>query len=77
MRKNPLTAKISSERDVLAFLVEQFFLPNHNFFVNSSHLQLYGLKSAMELFTAVIPSIMESVLIMIGVVSTGRIMMDP
>jgi hypothetical protein len=33
--------------------------------------------SAMELFTAVIPSIMESVLIMIGVMSTGRIMMDP
>jgi hypothetical protein len=37
-RKTPLTAKISSERDVLAFLVERFFLPNRKSFVNSSCL---------------------------------------
>jgi hypothetical protein len=43
-RKTLLTAKVSSERDVLAFLVEQFFLPNRKSFVNSSHLRLYGLK---------------------------------
>jgi hypothetical protein len=43
-RKTPLTAKISSERDVLAFLVERFFLPNRKSFVNSSRLRLYGLK---------------------------------
>jgi hypothetical protein len=43
-RKNPLSTKISSERDVLAFLVERFFLPNRKSFVNSSCLRLYGLK---------------------------------
>jgi hypothetical protein len=31
----------------------------------------------MELFTAVMPSIVESLHIMIGVMSTGRIMTDP
>jgi vacuolar-type H+-ATPase subunit H len=39
-RKTPLTAKISSERDVLAFLVERFFLPSRKSFVSSSRLQL-------------------------------------
>jgi hypothetical protein len=83
-RKTPLTAKISSERDVLAFLVERFFLPNRKSFVNSSRLQLYGLKlrcitdyKRNGIVTAVIPSIKESVHIMIGVISTGRIMTDP
>jgi hypothetical protein len=47
-RKNPLTAKILSERDVLAFLVERFFLPSRKSFVSSSCLQLYGLKLSSQ-----------------------------
>jgi hypothetical protein len=43
-RKNQLTAKVSSERDILAFLVEQYFLSYRKSVVNSSGLRLYCLK---------------------------------